>query len=97
VGGRLRKRVSAETLRSISTPDRVASRLGTLEFGDGAPSEATAELLYDHLDFMHGVEAFLGALPAASLEAMREGFLSIGVEDNSVLLFSDLMDSASLF
>ena len=48
---------------SISTPDRVESRLGTLEFDDGAPSEATAALLYDHLDFVHGVEAFLGALP----------------------------------
>ena len=27
--------VSAETLRSISTPDRVETRLGTLEFRDG--------------------------------------------------------------
>ena len=43
--------VSAETLGSISTPDKVESRLGTLEFDDGAPSEATAALLYDHLDF----------------------------------------------
>ena len=89
--------VSAETLASISTPDRVDSRLGTLEFTDGAPSEATAQLLYDHLDFVHGVEAFINAFPGASLEAMRQGFLSIGVEDNSVLLFSELMDSASLF
>ncbi len=89
--------VSAETLASISTPDRVDSRLGTLEFTDGAPSEATARLLYDHLDFVHGVQAFINAFPGASLEAMRQGFLSIGVEDNSVLLFSELMDSASLF
>jgi hypothetical protein len=29
--------------------------------------------------------------------AIRQGFLSIGVQDNSVLLFSELMDSASLF
>jgi hypothetical protein len=53
------QRVSAETLASISTPDRVDSRLGRLEFTDGAPSEATAQLLYDHLDFVHGVEAFI--------------------------------------
>ena len=50
--------VSAETLRSVSTPDRVESRLGTLEFRDGAPTKATAELLYDHLDFVHGVPAY---------------------------------------
>jgi hypothetical protein len=89
--------VSAETLASISTPDRIESRLGTLEFDDGAPSEATAALLYDHLDFLHGVEAFIGAFPGASTTAIRKGFLDAGVPDNSVLIFSNLMDSASLF
>jgi hypothetical protein len=89
--------VSAETLASISTPDKVETRLGTLEFDDGAPSEATAALLYDNLDFMHGVEAFINSFPGASLAAMRRGFLSIGVEDNDVLAFPELMDSQSLF
>ena len=89
--------VSAEALASISTPDVVDSRLGPLHFTDGAPSSATAELLYDHLDFMHGVEAFIGAFPGASLQAMHEGFKGLGVEDNAVLIYSDLMDSASLF
>ena len=89
--------VSSETLKSISTPDKVESRLGTLEFDDGAPSEATAALLYDNLDFQHGVQAFLGALPGASLAAVRRGFLSMGVEDNSFTLFPELMDSASVF
>ena len=97
MSGNGRDGVSAETLRSISTPDRVESRLGTLEFRDGAPTKATAELLYDHLDFVHGMEAFINAFPGASLAAIRQGFLDIGVEDNSVLLFSELMDSASLF
>ena len=49
--------VSAETLKSISTPDRVETRLGTLAFEDGAPSEETAALLYDNLDFQNGVQA----------------------------------------
>jgi hypothetical protein len=35
---------------SITTPDTVRSRLRTLEFRDGAPSQETAERLYDHLD-----------------------------------------------
>ena len=89
--------VSAQTLKSISTPDRVESRLGRLEFHDGAPSETTADLLYEHLDFVHGVQAFLEGLPGASLVAVREGFLSLGVKDNDLLIFSELMDSASLF
>jgi hypothetical protein len=89
--------VSAEALQSISTPDKVESRLGTLEFDDGAPSDATAALLYDHLDFVQGVQAFLGALPGASIAAVRRGFLSMGVQDNSFSFFPELMDSASLF
>ena len=30
--------VSSETLRSISTPERLETRIGTLELVDGAPS-----------------------------------------------------------
>jgi len=88
---------SPNPLESFSTPDNVESRLGPLEFNDGAPSDATAALLYDNLDFMHGVQAFLGALRGASLASVRRGHLSVGVEDNSFLLFSELMDSTSLF
>jgi hypothetical protein len=86
-----------EVLASLSTPDRVKSRLGTLEFTDGAPAAKTVETLYEHLDFVHGVNAFLSAFPAASTQAMRQGFLEVGVEDNSVLIFSELMDSSSRF
>ena len=88
---------TVDMLASITTPDTVETRLGTLEFDDGAPSEETAALLYDNLDFQNGVQAFLGAIPGVSLTALRRGFLSAGVEDNSFTLFSELMDSASLF
>jgi hypothetical protein len=66
-----RSGVSEETLRSISTPDSVQSRLGALSFDDGAPSEETAALLYDHLDFVHGVEAFINVYPGASRDSLR--------------------------
>jgi hypothetical protein len=89
--------VSTETLASISTPDKVESRLGTLEFVDGAPTAATSAVLYDNLDFMHGVEAFINSYPGASVAALRRGFLGIGVKDNDILGFPELMDSASLF
>ena len=51
--------VSSETLRSISTPERLDSRLGTLEFVDGVPSGETVETVYDHLDFVHGLNVYL--------------------------------------
>ncbi len=66
--------VSPESFASVSTPDRVESRLGVLEFDDGAPTAATAALLYDNLDFTHAVEAYLGRPAGVSLEAIRRGF-----------------------
>ncbi len=89
--------VSQESVRAITTPDRVESRLGVLEFNDGAPSAQTVARVYDYLDFTHAVEAYLGALPGVSLQAIRRGFASMGIEDGSFSIFSNLMDSTSLF
>ena len=89
--------VSGETLRSISAPGHVDSRLGTLEFVDGVPTSATAATVYDHLDFVHGLNAYLNGFPGASTWAVRKGFHEAGVQDNEILIFSQLMDSQSLF
>lgn len=89
--------VSSETLRSLSTPDRLDSRLGTLEFVDGVPSPETAETVYDHLDFTHALNVFLNGYQGDSTCAIRKGFHDAGVQDNSVLIFSELMGSESLF
>ena len=51
---------------SITTPDSVETRLGTLRFFDGFPDEATVQKVYDNLDFQRAVQAFLAALPAAN-------------------------------
>src|SRR5271169_1790896 len=80
-----------------TTPDSVETRLGTLEYWDGAPSTETVAKVYENLDLMHAVEAFLNAYQGASTSAIRKGFISAGVPDNAVLLFSTLMDAQSLF
>jgi hypothetical protein len=82
---------------AITTPDKVDTRIGTLEFKDGAPSAATAEKVLDSLDYIRGVDAFMNSFSGASAYAIRKGFQSIGAEDNTVVIFSDLMDSNSLF
>jgi len=93
----LQPAVAQEIPKSISTPDKVASSLGTLEYKDGAPSQATANKVYDNLDLMHGVEAFVNAYQGASTYAIWKGFNDASIPDNSVLIFSELMDSKSLF
>ncbi len=83
---------------SIMTPDKVKTRLGTLEFFDGIPTKKTISLLYDNLDFMRGVETFLNGLPATSLEALRLGHVALGAKNsNQALIFDQLMDSNPLF
>ena len=82
----------------ILTPDRVETRLGTLEFFDGMPTEATVTAVYDNLDLMRGVEAFLNGIPAASVRALCDGLGEIGVDAaHKVMLTDELMDSAPLF
>lgn len=81
----------------IIIPDKVETRLGTLTFTNGFPDDSTVQKVYDNLDFQRSVQAFLTAMPAASLYAMREGSKSIGVNNNSVLVFEDLLDARSLF
>ncbi|MFZ0254975.1 MAG: DUF1254 domain-containing protein [Gammaproteobacteria bacterium] len=82
---------------SITTPAKIESRLGTLEFPQGFPTDSTAEKIYEHLDFMHGVEAFLYALPGASAHAAGRGIKSQGGDNQTVLIMENLMDSRSLF
>jgi len=89
--------VSAETLASISTPDRVETRIGVLEFFDGLPSSTTVEAVYENLDLLRGVEVFLRFIPAASLYAMREGQRSVGVERSNQIGVVDRMTSASIY
>ena len=83
---------------NILTPDKVETRLGTLEFFDGLPSKETAQKVFDNLDFLRGVEVFLNLVPAASLEAMRRGMVSLGAtKSNQVVIYDKLMDSTPLF
>jgi hypothetical protein len=90
--------VSQEVLDSISTPDKVETSIGTLEFLDGAPSAATAEKVYDYLDRMRGVDTFLKGMPGASLQSLIKGNHSLGaVECHQVMIMDKLMDSKSLF
>jgi hypothetical protein len=51
----------------------------------------------DSLDYVRGVDAFMNSFSGASAYAIRKGFHSIGAEDNTVVIFSELMDANSLF
>jgi hypothetical protein len=82
---------------SITTPEKVESIIGTLEFKDGVPNKDTAEKVYGHLDFTYAFRAFTDTFKGVSMQALLEGCEDAGIKDNEILVFSKLMDSESLF
>ena len=89
---------SADVPPSITTPNEVQTRIGTLKFFDGLPDRETVRKVYDQLDFSRGIEAFLTGIPAASVHAMCTGLESVGVKKNQGIgITEDLMDARSLF
>ena len=78
---------SPATPKSLITPDKVETRIGTLDFKDGAPTVATAEKVRDTLDFTRALNVYNNSFRGASAYAIRQGFLSLGAEDNPSLFF----------
>jgi hypothetical protein len=88
---------TTEIPQSITTPDKVETSIGNLEFFDGVPSEQTVQTLYDNLDRMRGVQTFLAGLPAASMYALYDGPKAIGADrPNKIQIYKQMMDSKSL-
>ena len=88
---------AADIPPSVTTPDKVETRFGTLDFKDGLPSKATLETVYDNLDFTYAYRAFMDTLRGVSIHALRKGMTNIGMKENDVLVFSELLDAKSLF
>ena len=90
--------VSPQTLKSISTPDKVDTPIGQLEFFDGVPTNATVGTLYDNLDRMRGVEVFLDNVGALSVYSVIAGNAGIGLtQPNQIAVAEKLLDSHSLY
>jgi hypothetical protein len=88
---------AAQTPPGLTTPDKVDTSIGALDFRDGAPSVATAEKVRDALAFTAALNVFNNSFRGASAYALGKGFQSIGAEDNTPIIFSELMDAKSLF
>ena len=92
-----RMKMTTDIPSSITTPDRVQTRIGSLKFFDGFPDKATVDKVYDNLDFQRGVQAYLAALPAVSIEGARGGITGFGPANQTALVAEQLLDSKSLF
>ena len=84
-----RPKMATDIPASITTPNVVKTRLGTLNFFDGLPDAATVKTVYDNLDFQRGVQAFLTAIPAASAYAMTTASRCPRARSHSPMIASD--------
>ncbi len=89
--------VSTETVKSLGAPDKIETNLGTLEFKDGVPTAESAQKVYDTLDFTRALNVYNNSFRGASALAIVKGFEGIGAKPGDVVIFSELMDSNSLF
>jgi hypothetical protein len=80
----------------VASPDRVETRLGTLNFFDGFPDKASAATLLDNLDFQRAVQAYLLALPAVNQAGDREAILTQGPANGTVPIWEQLVDSRTI-
>ncbi|MEE9449778.1 MAG: DUF1254 domain-containing protein [Ignavibacteriaceae bacterium] len=94
----LQMKMTTEIPEGITTPDRIETSIGTLEFFDGVPTKTTSENVYDYLDRMRGVDAFLKGIPGASVRGLILGPRELGILRSNQVLYTDkLMDSKPLF
>lgn len=90
--------VLAAAIAAVSSPPVVETPLGTFELVDGVPTASSVAALYDSLDYLRGVEAFLSAVPGASLVAMRRGLRDVGLRAVNQVGYTDpRANSGSLF
>jgi len=47
---------------NITTPDKVETSIGTLDFFDGIPTLETKDVLYDYVDRARAVEAYINMI-----------------------------------
>ena len=90
-------KMTTQIPHQITTPDKVETPIGTLEFFDGVPIGNTTEMVYDYVDRARAVEVFINMVPAVSMYHIRQGQRDLDIkESNQICIFEQLMDSKSL-
>ena len=88
----------AVTSAYAQTPDTVETRLGTLKFDQGFPTEETTRKLYDEMDFQRAVQAFLWSFPAVSFESIRVGMKrDLGADLNDLIIADNFADTRGIW
>ena len=82
---------------SVIRAETIDTRIGKLELEAGYPSKATAEKLFDEMDFQRATQAFIWALPAVGFHGLHLAHKNtFGAKDGEVVLYQSLKDKAGM-
>jgi len=81
----------------ITTPDTVETSIGTLNFKNGMPDQATVDKVYDNIDLTRAVEVFLNTQSGVNLWGFRKGMRAAGVPDHTLMTMEQMTDSTGMY
>lgn len=82
----------------IPTANAVETRIGTLKFEQGFPTEETKNKVFDEIDYQRAVQAYLWAYPAVSFQSiMIEAKRAFGLDLNDLGIADNFIDTKSLW
>jgi len=74
------------------------TRIGTLNFENGFPTEETTRKLFDEMDYQRAVQAFLWGYPAVSFESIRIGSKrDLGADLNDFVIADNYADPKAVW
>jgi len=83
--------------KNTTTPDKVETPIGTLEFFDAVPIGDTTEKVYDYVDRARAVDVFINMTPAVSVYHIRQGQRDLGhTKSNQIVIAENMPDSKPL-
>jgi len=82
---------------SVAGAESLDTRIGRLDLQAGYPSKATAEKLFNEMDFQRATQAFVWALPAVGFHGLHLAHRNtFGAKDGEVVLYQTLKDKAGM-
>src|SRR5262245_33924446 len=82
---------------ALAQAQTIDTRIGKLELQAGYPSKASAEKLFDEMDFQRATQAFIWALPAVGFHGLHLAHRNtFGARDGEVVLYQSLKDKAGM-
>ena len=81
----------------VLAQETVDTRIGTLTFESGYPSEATVQKLYDEMDFQRACQAYIWGIPAVGLNEWRRAHYNVfGGKSGEMLTYFDFAEKLGI-